>query len=104
MSRNNPRKSSAAKSGLPLPLLLVVGGILLIAGALFAVWKAGQPDLAGAPAGGSGAPRLEVDRELVDLGDVPVDQMVEVTFNIANTGDQTLRITNTPVVRVVEGC
>lgn len=104
MSKNARRKKGAAQSKLPVPLLLVVGGVLLVAGALFAVWKAGQPDLTGVPVETSGSPRLQVDRDVVDMGDVPVNQIVDVTFNIANTGDQTLRITEQPVVRVVEGC
>lgn len=104
MSKNARRKANSEKKKLPLPLLLVVGGVLLIAGALYAVWQAGQPSLETAPAETSGSPRLQVDQEVVDLGDVPVDQVVDVTFKIANTGDGTLRISEQPVVRVVEGC
>jgi hypothetical protein len=104
MSKYSSRKTKAARGKLPLPLLLVAGGVLLITGALYAVWQAGQPDLATVPVETSGSPRLQVDQEVVDLGDVPVDQLVDVTFKIANTGDQTLRIAEQPVVRVVEGC
>ncbi len=104
MSKNARRKANSAQKKLPLPLLLVVGGVLLIAGALYAVWQARQPSLETAPAETSGSPRLKVDPQVVDLGDVPVDQVVDVTFKIANTGDGTLRISEQPVVRVVEGC
>lgn len=104
MSKTVKHKNGAAGKKLPLPLLLVAGGVLLIAGALYAIWQAGQLDLATVPVETSGSPRLQVDQEVVDLGDVPVDQMVDVTFKIANTGDQTLRIAEQPVVRVVEGC
>lgn len=104
MSKNTRRKANSAQKKLPLPLLLVVGGVLLMAGALYAVWQAGQPLRETAPLEASGAPRLQVDQEVVDLGDVPVDQVVDVTFKIANSGDQTLRILEKPVVRVVEGC
>jgi hypothetical protein len=44
------------------------------------------------------------DREEVDVGDVPLGQTVEVSFEIANTGDKPLRFIEAPYVEVVEGC
>jgi hypothetical protein len=51
-----------------------------------------------------GAPALKVDKEKVDLGDVPLGQTVQVSFDIANVGDQVLRFNAAPYVEVVEGC
>jgi hypothetical protein len=45
-----------------------------------------------------------VDKEQVDLGNIPLGQTVEVTFNVANVGDQQLRFTEAPYVELVEGC
>jgi Lon protease-like protein len=52
----------------------------------------------------SGQPRLRVDRELIDLGDVRLGQAVEVAFVLTNVGDQPLRVTDAPYAEVVEGC
>ena len=62
-----------------------------------------------APAAGSedssnGAPVLQVDKQQVDLGDVPLDTVVEASFQLTNTGTQTLKFTGKPYIEVVEGC
>jgi hypothetical protein len=53
---------------------------------------------------GAGGPALQVDKEKVDFGDVPLGQTVEVKFEVANVGDQPLRFTKKPYVEVIEGC
>ena len=85
-----------------LPGLLVAAGALLLAGALYALFRG--PGAQGVPAEATGVPRLKVDRQKVDLGDVPLGQTVEVSFQLANTGDQPLRILQAPFVEVVDGC
>lgn len=111
--RSPQRRSADPRPGglLSRPLLLVLGGALLIGLALFALWKTGglgnpAGDAASSPVGSEvgGTPRLEVDREKVDLGDVPVDQTVSVTFLLSNTGDGTLSFSKEPYIEVVEGC
>ena len=62
---------------------------------------AGQPSV---PVTVSGSPRLQVDQELIDFGDVPVGKMVMASFNLSNTGDQPLTFSHPPVPTVVEGC
>ena len=52
----------------------------------------------------SGAPSLQVDQEFVDLGDVKLNQPVQVSFTLSNTGDQPLEFSKAPYVEVVEGC
>jgi hypothetical protein len=43
------RKNRGLQNVLPMPLLLTLGGIALIAAALFAVWKSNQPTYAAIP-------------------------------------------------------
>lgn len=86
------------------PLLLGLAGIVFVAGALFALWKSGQPSTPKIPVEVSGSPSLMVDRERVDLGDVPLNETVQVSFQLTNVGDQTLRFTDKPYIEVVEGC
>ena len=52
----------------------------------------------------NGQPRLRVDREIVDLGDIQLGRTVEAVFVLTNVGDQPLRLTDAPYVEVVEGC
>ena len=51
----------------------------------------------------TGAPSLQVDNEKVDLGDVKLNQTVQVSFQLTNVGDETLRFVKQPYIEVVEG-
>lgn len=85
-----------------LPILLGLGGLILLIMAAFAL--RGSEDRTKAEIEVTGAPSIKVDKEQVDLGDVKLDQPVEVTFQITNVGDQTLRFAEQPFIEVVEGC
>lgn len=105
MSRKSKREELRRRhAGNRWPLALIVGGALLVGLVAFAVWQAlpgGGPKV---PVEVSGAPSLKVDKESIDLGNVPLGQTVEVTFNVANVGDRQLRFTEAPYVEIVEGC
>ena len=88
------------RQALPL-MLLLGGGLLLVVGAAYAFFKPSQPK---ADIEVIGAPRLNVNNELVNLGDVKLDRTVEASFLVTNTGDQTLRFTDAPYIEVLEGC
>lgn len=103
--RKSNRKNS--KSLLANPLVLVLAGLILMVGAVFAFRRLTQPIATQTPpvnAEVQGAPGLKVDKEKVDLGDVPLDQTVTVTFQLANIGDQILRFTEQPYIEVKQGC
>ncbi|HEX6304449.1 MAG TPA: hypothetical protein VFZ76_09690 [Anaerolineales bacterium] len=100
--RLRQRGSKRAQSN--LPLIIAIGGVLLVGAALFAFWKSQQPASQSASIKVSGRPSLEVDRDFVDFGDVPLDQVISVDFELANVGDQPLQFTAKPYVEVVEGC
>jgi hypothetical protein len=84
-----------------LPVLLALGGVLLISLAFLAVRKNPAPRAAIEV---TGAPSLKVDQEIVDLGDMKFNQIAQVSFQLTNVGDQTLRFTQDPYIQVVEGC
>lgn len=90
------KKKRRQKSALPIPLIAaLIGGILLIVAALFVF--ASNSD-------GGGTPKLAVDQQTIDYGDVKFD--VEKTFavKVTNVGDGVLRFKEKPYIRVLEGC
>ena len=52
----------------------------------------------------TGAPKLQADKEQVDLGTIALGQTVDVKFDVTNTGDRPLTFTDVPYVQVVKGC
>jgi hypothetical protein len=95
-------KEQAAPSG-RTPWLLYVGvaALVLIIVGVALLWR--QPTQTGSPKQVSG-PRLAVDQEKIDFGQVPVEKLVKATFQVKNVGDAPLQILNQPQVRVVQGC
>ena len=86
----------------PWPIiLLLAGGLLLIIVAVSAFNKPSQPKAAVEV---NGSPSLKVDQEKVDLGDVRLGKTVEVTFQLTNVGDKTLKFSKAPYIEVLEGC
>jgi hypothetical protein len=106
-SKGRGAKVAAPKKRTPWLLIIGAGALLLaLAGALLLLRPAPPAGAGGAmaaPAAGSG-PRLAVDQEKLDLGDVSFEQPVVATFHLTNTGDAPLQIVGEPVVAVISGC
>ncbi len=49
-------------------------------------------------------PKLEVDREELDLGNRPLNVAVRAQFTVKNSGDDTLNLDVPQVVTALEGC
>jgi cell division septal protein FtsQ len=103
-SSTKRKKRSRLQAYLSTPVLIVLGGIVVLAAALFAFWRSQQTSLDKVQIEVSGQPSLRVDQELVDLGDVRLGETVTVDFTLANVGDETLRFEARPYVEVMEGC
>ncbi len=85
-------------------LWTVLGGLFLIAAAVgLAFGTARRPNIRATPEV-TGAPRLKVLQERVDLGDVKLGRQVQVDIEVVNVGDQPLRLSEEPWIEVVEGC
>ena len=53
----------------------------------------------------TGAPHLVLlDGDVIDHGDVPVNQYVRSQFRVQNMGDQVLTLETSDYTRIVEGC
>jgi hypothetical protein len=89
------KQIQSKKSFLPI-IALVVGGLLLVAGAIYFSIQGSQSD--------RGTPRLSIDQEVIDYGDVTLDTPVNFTLNVTNDGDGILRFKEEPFIQVVEGC
>jgi len=103
MSQTKYKKhTKRKKQQRPWPLIiLAASGLLLIIGAVFAFSQSSKPK---ATIEVTGSPSLRVDQEKVDLGNVKLGQMVNVSFQLTNVGDQTLWFTEAPTIEVKEGC
>ena len=69
------------------------GGLLLIAGILFANQNSG-----------SGTPSIAVDQQKIDYGDVKFGVEKSFAIKVTNNGDSALRFKENPYIEVVEGC
>lgn len=52
----------------------------------------------------TGGPRLAVDRDLIDFGNVRFEKFVTARFRVRNVGDQPLRLAVDRLVEAIEGC
>lgn len=111
MSKNKAKRSRQARKGLSqqttksrLPLLLALGGVVLLFAAALATWYGNRSAETGFTPEVNDAPRLSVDREKIDLGEVKLGQTVQAAFALKNTGDRPLRFSKAPYIEVVEGC
>ena len=95
MAKKNQRyrKQNQSKN---IPWLLVVlgGGLLLLAAILFAN-RSGD---------GGGTPSISVDQQKIDYGFVKFDETKSFAIKVTNTGDGTLRFQEQPYIEIVEGC
>jgi hypothetical protein len=89
------KKGRRQQKGSRNPLILLVGGVLMIVAAL--VLAFGNRD-------GSGTPALTVDQEVIDYGDVKLETNLTFAVKVTNTGDGTLRFREEPYIEVREGC
>jgi hypothetical protein len=82
-----------------------MGGILaLVAAGLLFTMNRSDAGQSAVPVTVQGSPRLHIDQELIDFGEVSVGKMVKASFVLSNTGDEALTISHPPVPQVLEGC
>ena len=93
----------SAQEPAPWAVLLIMGGVLLLGVAAYFMWGNGAGGLSAAVEV-KGSPRLKVDQDKIDMGELKLGQTVEAKFRLTNVGDQPLRFAEKPYIEVVEGC
>jgi hypothetical protein len=96
---SNKRQRNSANKW--MPILIGLGGMLLIGLAFLALRDKSSP---GGAIEVTGGPSLKADKEEVDLGDVKLGKTVEVSFQLTNVGDEMLQFDKEPYIEVIEGC
>jgi hypothetical protein len=96
MKKEIVKQSSPARARRWWAVVGAIGTIVVGAGAF---WL-----FSGGTDASAGSPRLVVDRELVDLGDLPFQAPARVAFSLTNNGSGTLRLAGVPRVKAVKGC
>ena len=96
------KRTSTKKNSRFGPLFLALGGLALLAIALLVAALARprgdyNPEF-------TGGPKLQVDQQQVDFGDVRLGTPVSASFTLTNIGDRPLRFTEQPWIEVKEGC
>ncbi len=102
-----PRYSTKSKPKLKpkkslLPLWLALAGLVLV---LIAGWALLSNNVqSSASIEVKGAPRLKVEKDTVDHGQVKLGTPISDVVRVTNVGDQPLQFTEAPYIEVKEGC
>jgi hypothetical protein len=56
------------------------------------------------PLSANGTPKLLVDKEKINFGDVKLNEEKTFSIKVINDGDSDLKFTEKPKIKVVEGC
>ncbi|MBI5034813.1 MAG: hypothetical protein HZB51_30180 [Chloroflexi bacterium] len=97
-ARTGEQRPSAMKKFIPLVVVFVVAVFVIFVG-IATLQEASNPDVQGAT-----GPRLQVDREKIDLGKQIFDKTVRAAFTVKNIGDSTLKLEAPRVAALLEGC
>ena len=104
-SKRAVRKAKpTSQGGLPWWAVVAMMAGLVLIGLVVIGGPAGNTPATKATIEVKGAPALKADKEKVDFGNVKLGQTVQVSFDVANVGDQPLHFTEAPWVEVIEGC
>ena len=98
------RKQAPPPRRIPWMWIAVGSALLLVAGGLAFVWSSGQQTDPNFTPEVTGSPRLSVEQDRIDEGDIKLNKTIRTAFRLKNVGDQPLYIKGEPVVELVEGC
>ncbi len=85
-----------------LPLWLALAGLALVLVAGWAILSGSAQSKASIEV--KGAPRLKVEKDTIDHGNLKLGNPVRDDIRVTNVGDQPLVFTQAPYIEVREGC
>ena len=95
MTKKNQRyKKHTRTKNIPWLLVVLGGGLLLLAAILFAN-RSGD---------GGGTPSISVDQQKIDYGIVKFGETKAFSIKVTNQGNGALRFKEQPYIEIVEGC
>jgi hypothetical protein len=94
-------KPQARPSKNLLPVWIILAGVGLLLVAAWAIWGSQSSN---ANIKTTGSPRLTVEKDTIDHGDVKLGSTIRDDVRVTNTGDQPLRFVQAPYIEVKEGC
>jgi hypothetical protein len=97
------RRVTKPKRGLPWPVWIGIGGLLLVLAGIAFLARPGTQAAAVAPQV-TGQAKLAVDQEKIDFGTLPLDKTVQASFKLTNVGDEPLQMEGQPTIQVLKGC
>jgi hypothetical protein len=95
--RQQEERNKNLKTAIP-----VVAGIIILLAVGYAFFT--QANQSSQPVTGAVGPRLQVDRDQIDLGRQPLGKSVRAVFNLKNVGDSTLNLNVPRTVTLLQGC
>jgi len=85
------------------PLWLIIPGLALVVVAVVVLLSSGGNKKADIEV--TGSPKLKVEQEVYDYGDVKLGGVpIRTVVKVTNVGDQPLRFNEAPYIEVLEGC
>lgn len=89
--------------------LVLAGGVALVSLLVWFVQRtapvpAQDAPIQAAPSAAVDGPRISVDQDRFDYGDVKLNTTIETVVRVRNTGNQVLVLDRNPVVELIEGC
>lgn len=97
--RAQAQRASKLKIAIPLITVAIIAMLAIGYSVYTRVSKPARPANAGAA-----GPRVQVDREQIDLGKQIFDRPVRAAFNVKNAGDDTLNLAAPRIVTALQGC
>lgn len=119
MSKHSERRSTSPKlqprqAGKPTWLaaaVLTLAGVALVSMLIWLVQRNAAETAQTTPAqvapsdsAALSGPRISVDRDHFDYGNVKLNTTIETAVRVRNTGNQELALEQNPVVELIEGC
>ena len=100
-SKSGPKAQQSSRwPKFVVPGLLAV--VVVIGGGTWFFLQKSSPQVVAAQY--TGGPRLAVDRDFIDFGNVRFEKFVTAGFRLRNVGDQPLRLAVDRRVEAIEGC